>query len=1376
MSFSIYAEAEDGGVFASPVAPIAQPIPGTDAKAGAFVHNSTPGARQQTDYSSWQVPCGSELCQGSTAEAADNGLGSFMHTASAFSRGLGQTYALSPKSAQPPPVPVSVGSADDPSTSLSGFSQLLAGSLAADSDALIGPYVAADGSLSVSRNSPALLRTVTASGAGEAPLLPLLSSYDQGYIYDRATGQVLQGPPVPEPDSIAFALPELDAAIGGLYVPGPSGPRGPVSVDSQTAGALGRFCSTSRVGQGPYNYLGNYVLPFNFGKTAAAGALVPFNPTDYNMCADGLWPTTRAAMSPARLSSYLSPNAYSPSDSLRFAPGIPFEYRDFLQPASSNSKPDPRSWLPATAEQALRGLVSAPSMAGARSNFVYHANLMGGITAPALQDGSEKRRTIGSTPAYRFTASTNLNFGGPAELNYVTHHADYPLREMGVMLYTRIGCDRQRPLVEKTQQGTTVSASLSPSAKFKSDQFRAVELMANSAFVFMRAPSASARQPLGMAKPGSGPLLGALLPAPQSLSDLLVGAINPFGSAALAAGGASVPMASALARFDPAQPQVPGLFTHFQGKAQDYVEAVDSAGAPALVELANDLQLDPSKGASLFKLPVTTVIQGVHSALFYEFQLGSMFVPPHLGLLFVDANGQLHGPGFVGSFADYQKMTQPTKFSELWFFAHENAPAGDGTYAALDQFTLGHSLSYKDRTGKLFRTADVRYATGAVVFERTDSLFMRRFGLQPTAGQSYSETNAQQLRPLADGFGPDSNVTRYNSLVFSEYFGGAAAKKPVNLFPYSLTQFDRTSAAIPYGGALRRLSRKWLAVLLTFANLFRQQTLAQAGQPSSATRSLSNKPTGWMQYPPAVDSMGAAVRPGSDEDTNALLRQARLFPEFYRGGASTAMQTSADYLMVHYTCAWLAHYYKNLPSVPEQQFDRTCQCLQYYQGLVRNAQGAVPPGWKPSLGANRAFSTYACVLQTGDSSIMCLDGSCNVRSPTPYQLAGTPAPCDGASINVSLQKEFCLAAVAVRQGGSSLSFDQGSVQQLCGPAEPFGTITRVFFDSGPPMVSRKKEGFECRPQLKYVSVVPMRYKQFFAFGKNKTWKLIPEIYAPGSQFPAGTTSVELADVCGKSPPIPLFLNAGGEPLTAENLGLALPVRLAVADSATRRVWAAQLLSFSLGTLQPTGYFDASGLIWAGDCGSSDSGSASEIFARAPSDLSAAASLADLEGSELVLITDAVSPLRSPASGTRFTDGNSYADYSTSLGPAISCASRNFTRFSLALSTGTGCSSVYYKTISAYGANSSFCDNTTFTDSIGSPLALGGSYVASLGGQSLPLDSTGRVTGPCYMCVGPSPQPAPPVDTGSTWFWFVLVFLVSLILSVIVALIVKRSIK
>ena len=1353
MSFSVYADKEAGGTFSSPIAPAGSSVSDTP---GAFALNSTPGSLQQTDYSSWRVFCDSPLCEESTAEAADNGLGGFIYASNSFGRAVGQSYVMNPLSAAPPPTPISVGAADDPSTSIGAFSQQLAGALAVDQDTESGAYVAGGGELNVSAQSPALLRAITASGANEASFLPLLPDYTENAFYDRSSRAMLRSQQLPSPDYIAFGAPEIDPSIGGAYSPSANnGPYGPSGVSQETVPALGRFCSTSRIGQGPYNYLANYLAPFNFGKLKPiAGTAIMFNPTDYNMCADGMWSTTKALVTRSSLPG-LKANAYSLDDPDRFAPGVPVEYRDFLKPDTlvegASQRPDPRRWLPATPEQAQRGVVSAPGMAGARGGFVYHNRLISGLSASTL-DGQTVTRTPGATPAYRFTAATNLDFGTPAELNYVTHHKEYPLREMGVMLYTRIGCDRQRPLVEKTTSGLVVQSQLPYSARFKADQFRAVELMANSMFVFMAPPSEGAPQAVGLGK--SKALQGKLLPAPSSFSDFVSGAINPFGSAALSVDKTSVPMSSLLAPLDAGQPQVAALFTHFQGQPQDYVEALNASGAPALVELANNFQLDPSKGASLFKLPVTVSMQGSHAALFYEFQVGSMFVPPHLGMLFIDAEGKLHGPGFAGTYDEFKQKAQPAQFSELWFFGHENAPAGDGTYAALDQFTLGHALAYRDRTGATFRTADVRYAVGVAVFERDDPLFLGRFGLKPAPGVVYSETNAGQLRPIADGFAPDSNLARYGSLVFSEYFCGPAAKKPVNLFPYSLTQFDRADAQVPYGGALRRLSRKWLAVLLTFANLFRQQSLASSAQDSSAARSLGGRPAGWQQFPPAVDASGAQVRPGSDSDSNALLRQARLFPEFYQGGASTAMQTAADYLMVHYTCAWLAHFYKSLPSVPQQQFDRSCQCIQYYQNLVRNAEGAVPAAWKPSLGANRAFSTYACVLQTGNSSLMCLDGSCNVRSPAAYQLAGTPAPCDGSSVSIKLQKEFCLAAVAVRQGGSTLSFDQGSVQQICGAAPS------------------DVEGFECRPQLAYLSVVPMRYKQFFAFGKGGGWKLVPSLYVPGSMFPRGSTSVELADVCGKSPAVPVFLNGYGEPLSVENLGLAAPVRFAAVDSSTRRVWVAELLSYSLGPLQPSGYFDVGGLIWQGDCGSTDNGAVSEIFARVSSPLSAVSTIGDITGARLLLITNSQSLLQTPQPGTRFTDGNSYADYSDSLGQASPCGS-GLTRFSAALLTGSGCSTAYFKTVDLYGSSPWFCDNSAFTDAGGAPLSLGGSFVASVGGQSLQIDSSGRATGSCYQCSAPAPA-VPSSAGGLGWSVLLVMIIILAVLAAVVLVVVGKK--
>jgi hypothetical protein len=1266
-------------IFAAPLIPT-----GTSTAAGAFFINKTNGIYQQRDYvTKWRGPAGTANTAGLIM--GDNGV--YYRGSDTFARTFPSSMGYSGVDPTVGPISYQIGSSADPNSSISN---------PAIADGYFGgsPFIyMTDKGVTAPPTTVtkypqdlcALGQLMTANGASEARYIPYPKdgNYSRGFALTRST--------TPQDTTLLYrsdsayeqqvgADPTLDPTYVGLS----TGP------DSLSPTSDGRFCSTSRVGLGPYNYSARSLAVFGFGQRTPGYPEILFNPTDYPMCLDGYRVPDRSLNVNQ---TWIRENDLKPFSTKQYPVGFPKEYHGFL--AQRTSAVDPKSgpvddassavsWEPVTDGQKCRGVVSGPAMASAYRSTNYVASILSSISTKTIGDQTLRARTFRNTPGYLFTAATNINFATAADLNFINHHSGYPLREMGVMLYNRIGCDKQKSISEPESIAGSGAIGATVKTNFKTldgdasydnqSSFRAVEVMSNSVFVPL------ANSSLIDFKFNGRHLWSTTAP---DYSKSRASFLNPYALVAdqdvADADSPSIRMASALfcAQKSTADEIFPpaAVFLHAAGNVRDYLQTEDQ------IYIKNNMAKDPFDKLygqdDFFKLPITTSRDySATSSLFIEYQIGSMYIPPHLGLLFLDSEGGLLGP--TKRFAGFSTLDLSNSAN---FFKSEDAPAKDGAFPVLDHLMLTQLLSYRDETGTLRKTFDVRYCTGVYVFERNDADFLSRFGLLANSSKSYSP-QANLFEPARNSIAPDQNVARFQSRAL-DYFCDSISLKPVSLFPRSLLDTGPIPLPNPYPEASRRLSKKWLIMLIVFANYGRGKV-------------------------------------GALFPTDNLLRLARLFPEPYpsdkkNGTDAYSIQTSADHLMSHYTMAWMSFYYSSKTKV---SFDRYCQCIQYYPNFTAAALNCIPG--HQSGPASAGINKYKCAMNAGggNAGYLCVDDYCSKDPPDPYLPAasivdktGAANPCFERSIDINVSRTFCISLDILRQQGNSTVINSEAANNLC------------------------KESFSCRDDSSlYLPIAYPKYTIAYLEGQGAFSFITFPLYALAVELESNgikSDPPQLSDLCGK--PVSIFVGTNGAPLVPSSVGLVASFNLGFCVGGWFKFARYIETDATLSQVSASPYYNVSSMVQWGGCGASK-GVSELVFAKITTN-KAPETLVDLVGCKIYSADGG--RMKELANGTTISDLNYSAVYQGVLGATTSCASP-LTRYSASFST-ISCDDEGLPTV-VYSASPTFCDSTIFySDAIKTPLRLSSPGYLTLAGNSAKVDSAGSVQGGCVVCtVAPTP--------------------------------------
>ena len=1023
--------------FASPILPLGS----TGPAAKGLGINETAGRLQQPDYSRWPRPL--VAAQGFSWQGSPLSPDGELWKADGFARPLELFFRQLPSPLADFSFPsnyqnwyksigaspsllaqtdsVRVGSASDPAVS-SGLSP--------QSDDTVDLFLQ---SMHFAENQPgfqfesnptkyplegsiASAALITAAGANQQPYLPAAaaSSVDQGSLF-WSTGTAEQ------------------RAMGHHLDPS-------YGVGSQSLGLPGdRYCSTARVGLSSLEYRDSqgHVPPFApSGLGVADPASVSHNPREPLLCSDG-FPVQ--GLSSSRLIANKRKKASYPKSSMAAIPPIPPEYSSFLVKATTNQAAA-AEWTPATEEQRWRGVVAGPAMAHTASDLTAAAAAISRLTASTPDGALTEPRSLANTPAVRPTAAIGLNFAGPTELNFSSD--DFPLRERGVILFTRIGCDVQRDLSETTPDKQSVKSS------YSDRRFMAVEVMSNSIFV----PLARATSGASFTQRKSGYLVS---PLNSTQGRILYNPYSYIASASLPDVNGAFGLSSLLLPLRPAgtegdlpldlstMEKLPpaALFAHRGGKIKDYIETRQA------LEISNPLYTSPADedlaAPTLIKLPVTADASwpapggGTRSARlghFYEYQLGSMYIPPHLGVLFVDSDGLPRGksnarlsgappvtdPRFSGFFASVVN-----KLDTADYWVAEDAPAGDGSFAVLDQFFLPEPISVslldpatnQTKTGKTF---DPRYLTGVLVFDRVDSAFMNAFAL--SAPPTVFLQAASPLPALVSVNKQQTlNYDNYLRLLSGAFKYFTESSLSLTLFPNSLLPSAKAPAGLSVSDVSRVPSARWLVVMLTFVCAFRY--------PGRAPDQADDTPYGKVAGRSITDLYERQARfVGGTRDLGSLRCVVQADP----------LVTVADLFMVHYATAYLGAFYASgkaplyTPTVP---FDSTCACLQYagqqlcFGRLPSSLAGAFD---NPNF---RAFVCYAA-----QSNSLCFDNQCSKNQmPAPYYFAryNSSGPCTDRNVSIYVDSTVCTALDFIDAGASSIVIDNISIVNQCASQEPF---------------------------------------------------------------------------------------------------------------------------------------------------------------------------------------------------------------------------------------------------------------------------------------------------------------------------------------------------
>lgn len=1035
--------------FTSPILPLTA----NGSPPRGMVANSTAGRIQQPDYARWPSPlvaatgfslAGAPLSLDGELWKSD----SFSRPLELFFRHLGSplvdfsfpnNYQNWYKSIATNPSllsqtdSVAVGSGDDPAVA-AGLSSGSGGAVNLFLDSVHfaenqGNFVFQSNPTKYpTTNSIASAALVSAAGANQQPYLPAAdqNSVDQGALYwstgtaeQRAMGHHLD--------------PSYGAGSQSLDLPG------------------GRYCSTARIGLAALEYRDSFghVPPFvPAGLGVADSASVYHNSREPQLCADG-FPTR--GLSSSRLIANSRKKASYTLSSMKAIPPVPPEYSGFLQPAPT-SLPAATSWTPNTVEQRWRGVVAGPAMAHAFSDSTAAAVAVQRLRASTPDGKLTEPRSLANTPALRPTASINLNFAGPTELNFCT--PDFPLRERGIVLFTRIGCDVQRDLSELDALGNKVSS------QFLDRRFMAVEILSNSIFLpLVRAStgvSFSARKSGYLTLPVSNPqsrllynsysyiesaaspdvsgafyMSSMLLPlrAPGSAGDLPIGLATPSASSG----------SQRSIEYEKTPPAA--LFALRGGKILDYLEA---RGA---LEIRNPLYLSPAdedRGPpTLLKLPVTadaswpTSGGGTRSARvghFYEYQLGSIYVPPHLGLLLVDANGLPFGKS--GPLAGAPAVTDPgfsaffasARLDNSIYWVAEDAPAADGSFAVLDQFFLSAPLTVSVidpsvNQNRLGSTFDPRYLTGVIVVERTDLAYLNAFALNGPPDVILRA--AAPLPPLVSINREQSiNYDNYLRLLSGAFRYFTESSASLNLFPNSLLA-DPGKSKLPGGLLLSDVTRvpsaRWLITMLTFICAYRY--------PANVPDAPDDTPYGTVAGRAVSDPYERQARfVGGTRNFSALRCVVQQNP----------LVTIADLFMLHYTTAYLGAFYASggpplyTPTIP---FDSTCACLQY---VGKQLCFSRLPSSLAAAFDNPNFRAFICYAAQSNS--LCFDSQCSKNQMSaPYYFAryNSTGPCTDRNVSVDVNSTVCAALDFIDASSSSIVIDNISIVNQCSAAEPF---------------------------------------------------------------------------------------------------------------------------------------------------------------------------------------------------------------------------------------------------------------------------------------------------------------------------------------------------
>jgi hypothetical protein len=984
--------------------------------SGEFSINWTPGGQQQRDYSKW----------GSTAAARLTN-GGFVREFEAFMRivplplyehteSLGTYPAFCNQLATKTltrPAGVKIGGSSDPASRLLGRQLTGTGfNLYLDSPL----YYENTRAMQFPPNTPnatspivATMRSISASGAAPAPWLQMmlkesLSSTGPGQR-NYWSGQGAE---------MRLYDPEIDTSYGN-----------------------GTLCATSWVGSAPLTYLSN-------------GDIAPLTPLQDEELVPGASTTYMDKdVGPMYSSGYTNPSGplygkiLSSTIQAKQQPLVPKTQRVLFGNPGIISTTSPQqtstttpqtvpdsntayvgesqsvSWSPLTNEQKYRGVIIAPAMAHAAASSTAIAYATSFIKAKYWDKKGTNTRTQLDCPRARPTCAASVNFAGPTELTFC--EAKYPLRERGVVLYTRVGCDLGRPLVEMVpgsnpQVGVKVPAS----------EFMAVEVMSNTVFLPLVTPVGPRSGTSASHVNGYDYWTRAKPADPFTLE-----AFNPYSL---------VPSTDLSSMFWTADPSLEpaAIIAHSKGEINGYFEATPTSSiATPLVEVSNPHSLTTSSTKSLFKQPIHLLQKlpnyGGHSyatSFFFEYQLGSLYIPPHLGLLFVDAKGRLFGK--QGPLSGTTGKLTIDMINGAWYA--EDAPAADGAFAALDQFFLSQfdsppiTVKVPDLTNTTLvngivgpssnsygSTYDPRYATGFFVFERVDATFITDYGLTPVdqiLNFAMSLDVVNQLPPV----NASTNYTRVQTGVF-DYF-----REGVRLFPESLLDGNvksgpQCAAALKLatGGIVRRKpSTTWLVVMLSYISAYRYPP-ATLPKPGTVDNVQLMYPTSFSTFERQARYIGASVNFGG----------LQALPNGFGG------KTCADLFMEHYTTGYLATFYgsgKAPDYIPEIPFDLSCQCIQYMAGAFNDV--ACPTTLLNAMLANPNGPVFLCSI--AGSSLICYDTHCTgVPNPYFYAHYNKDGYCTKKQVDIGVSSVVCANINLISQGNNSIAVISDSVQQQC---------------------------------------------------------------------------------------------------------------------------------------------------------------------------------------------------------------------------------------------------------------------------------------------------------------------------------------------------------